>query len=159
MIDGWGVSCKIALRWMSPALTGEKSTMVQVMAWCRQATSHYLSQCWPKSMLLYGITRPQYVNYTKLYIGFMPSVRLSHIPCPLCNSYSSGWILFHIRHKWSLTREGVSRIMTFDLDLYLQGHSAMTFQKTAKIWHVLSCPFYSTYSSGLILSILSTNDH
>ena len=25
----------------------DKSTLVQVMAWCRQATSHYLNQCWP----------------------------------------------------------------------------------------------------------------
>ena len=33
---------------------------------------------------------------------------------------------FHIRHKWSLPWEGVSRTMTFDLDLYLQGHSALT---------------------------------
>ena len=31
-------------------LTDDKSTLVQVMAWCRQATSHYLSQCWPRSM-------------------------------------------------------------------------------------------------------------
>ena len=29
-------------------LTDDKSTLVQVMAWCRQATSHYLSQCWPR---------------------------------------------------------------------------------------------------------------
>ena len=26
-----------------------KSALVQVMAWCHQATSHYLSQCWPRS--------------------------------------------------------------------------------------------------------------
>ena len=34
----------------------DKSTLVQVMAWCHQAPSHYLSQCWPKSMspYLYG---------------------------------------------------------------------------------------------------------
>ena len=30
--------------------TVDKSTLVQVMAWCHQATSHYLSQCWPRSM-------------------------------------------------------------------------------------------------------------
>ena len=36
----------------------EKSTLVQVLAWCRQAPSHYLSQCWPKSVLPYGVTRP-----------------------------------------------------------------------------------------------------
>ena len=35
---------------------------------------------------------------------------------------------FHNRHKWSLAWEGVSCIMTFDLDLHLQGHSAMTLQ-------------------------------
>ena len=28
------------------------------MAWCRQATSHYLSQCWPRSVLPYDVTRP-----------------------------------------------------------------------------------------------------
>ena len=32
------------------------------MAWCRQATSHYLSQCWPRSMSPYGVIRPQWVN-------------------------------------------------------------------------------------------------
>ena len=50
VIDGWSISCEIALRscrWMSLDLTDDKSTLVQVMAWCRQATSHYLSQCWP----------------------------------------------------------------------------------------------------------------
>ena len=37
----------IALGWMS--------TSVQVI-WCHQATSHYLSQCWPTSMSPYGVT-------------------------------------------------------------------------------------------------------
>ena len=51
-----------ALRWMPRDLTDDKSTSVQVMAWCRQATSHYLSQCWPTSMSPYGVTRPQWVK-------------------------------------------------------------------------------------------------
>ena len=59
---GWGISFEIALRWMPLDLTDDKSTLVQVMAWCRQATSHYLSQCWPRSMLSNGVTRPQWVN-------------------------------------------------------------------------------------------------
>ena len=33
-----------------------ESTLVQVMAWCHQATSHYLNQCWPNFMTPYGIT-------------------------------------------------------------------------------------------------------
>ena len=43
-------------------LTDDKSTVVQVKAWCRQATSHYLSQCWPRFMSPYGFTRPQWVK-------------------------------------------------------------------------------------------------
>ena len=61
VINGLGVSREIALRSMSQDLTDDKSTLVQVMAWCRQATSHYLSQCWPRSMSPYGVTRPQWV--------------------------------------------------------------------------------------------------
>ena len=33
------------------------------MAWCRQATSHFLSQCWPRSIPQYGVIEPQWVNY------------------------------------------------------------------------------------------------
>ena len=32
------------------------------MAWCRQATSHYLHQCWPRSTSPYGVISPQWVN-------------------------------------------------------------------------------------------------
>ena len=62
VIDGWGISCELALRWMSLDLTDDKSTLVQVMAWCRQATSHYLRQWWPRSLSPYGVTRPQRVQ-------------------------------------------------------------------------------------------------
>ena len=51
-----------ALRWMPPDFTNDKSTMVQVMAWCRQAASHYLSQCWLRVMSLFGITKPPWVK-------------------------------------------------------------------------------------------------
>ena len=62
VIDGWGICCEIALIWMSLDFTDDQSTLVQVMAWCGQATSHYLSQCWPRSLSPYGLTRPQWVN-------------------------------------------------------------------------------------------------
>ena len=57
-----------ALRWMPQDLTDDKSILVQVMAWCRQATSHYLSQCWPRSMSPHGITRSQWVNSFRLLL-------------------------------------------------------------------------------------------
>ena len=45
---------------MPQDLADDKSILVQVMAWCRQATSHYLSQCWPRYLSPYGVTGPQW---------------------------------------------------------------------------------------------------
>ena len=47
---------------MSLALADDKSILVQIMAWCRQATNHYLSQFWPRSIPSYCVTRPQWVD-------------------------------------------------------------------------------------------------
>ena len=52
---------------MSLDLTEDKSTLLQVMAWCHQATSHYLSQCWPRSVSPYGIIGPQWVDHQQCY--------------------------------------------------------------------------------------------
>ena len=60
VIDGWDISYEISSRWMSLDLT--ESTLVQVMAQCRQATSHYLRQCRSISLSPYGVTRPQWLN-------------------------------------------------------------------------------------------------
>ena len=65
-----GTSCAIGLRWVPRSSIGDKSTLVRVMACCRQATSHYLSQCWSRSMstyiyiyiYMYGYHRSQCVN-------------------------------------------------------------------------------------------------
>ena len=62
VINGCGISCEIALMWMSLDFTDNQSTLVQVMAWCHQATSHYLSQCCHRFLLPHGVTRPQWVN-------------------------------------------------------------------------------------------------
>ena len=60
------------LRWMPQDLTDDKWTLVQVMAWCRQATSHYLNQCWPRSPTPYGVTRPQWVKPRTSYMLPLP---------------------------------------------------------------------------------------
>ena len=60
--DGWVISCEIPLSWMSLDLIDDKAILLQVMAWCRQATSHYLNKCWPRSVSSYGVTRPKWVN-------------------------------------------------------------------------------------------------
>ena len=67
------------LIWMAQDLTDDKSILVQVMAWCHQATSHHLSQCWPRSVSPYRITRPQWVIQIKIsaeYRDMLPRPRL-----------------------------------------------------------------------------------
>ena len=62
MIVGWVISCEIIHRWMPLHLTDDKSTLVQVMAWCVPTTSHYLRPYWPSSMSPFGVTKLQWVN-------------------------------------------------------------------------------------------------
>ena len=58
------------------------------MAWCRQAASHYLGQCWPRSVSPYGVTRPQWV---KVFICILRG--FSWLPCTKDRfwSYIQGW--------------------------------------------------------------------
>ena len=51
-----------ALLIMPQNLPGDKSALVQVMAWCRQATSHYLNQRWPRSLTHICGTKRRWVN-------------------------------------------------------------------------------------------------
>ena len=44
-------------------LMDENSTLDQIMAWFCQAMNDYLSQCWPRSVSPYGVTRPQWVKH------------------------------------------------------------------------------------------------
>ena len=48
--------------WMQHNLINEKSALVQIMARSRQATPLYPSQCWPSSVLSYGVIRLQWVK-------------------------------------------------------------------------------------------------
>ena len=61
-IDVLSIPVNITLEWMPEDLIDGKSTLVQVMARCHQARSHYLSQCWPISVSPYDIIRPQWVK-------------------------------------------------------------------------------------------------
>ena len=88
VIDGWGISCEIALIWMSLDWTDDQSTLVQVMAWCCQATSHYLSQCWLRSLSPYGVTRPQWVKYC---------IKLKHSNEKYCICLWWYWRIFYIK--------------------------------------------------------------
>ena len=80
--DGGDISSKIVLRWISRNLSDDKSILVQVLAWCHQASSHLLNQCWTRSRPPYGATRPQWVNDIWL------ELQRNH----LCKRYAMGYI-------------------------------------------------------------------
>ena len=61
-------SREIFTRWISQNSCDDDLTSVQVSAWCRQAASHYLSQCWPRYMSPYGTTGLQWtINHFLLF--------------------------------------------------------------------------------------------
>ena len=85
-----------------------------------------------------------------ILVSLRPSVRPSRVPCPLCNIYSSGWILsilatndhYHervCRTQWPLTLTYIFKVI--------------------RPWLRKSCPLCSVYSSGWILFIFGTNDY
>ena len=92
VIGGWGIYCEITLIWMSLDFTDDQSTLVQVMACCVTATSHYLNQCWYKPMLPYGITRPQWVNVA-LCKSLLYMAKFTHANSYvfIANSYVPSW--------------------------------------------------------------------
>ena len=68
------------------------------MAWCHQATSHYLNQCWPRSILPYGITRPQVILACCCHLASWVMVIIA----------SSSGLLFICHHQSAWTWEDFS---------------------------------------------------
>ena len=66
VLDGLRICNEIGLRGLSLDLSDDKWTLVQAMAWCRQATSHYLNQCRPSYITPYGVTRPRWVKNSSM---------------------------------------------------------------------------------------------
>ena len=107
-------SCEVGLRWVPQDLTDDQSTLVQVMAWCHQATSHYLIQCWARSMSPYGVTRPQWVNLMLHSAGqHMMATHVGLILAPNkhqaisnhhTDSYHKHTIISHTIHLWLSAR-------------------------------------------------------
>ena len=104
-----GTRCEIALRSMHPNLTNQKSTLVQVMAWCRQATSHCLSQCWPRSMAPNRVTRPQLAKRQCAYC-MVCVVHYSDIPWASWRLKSPATRLFFLfKRLFRLTQKNISK--------------------------------------------------
>ena len=119
VIDGWCILCETPLIWMSLDFTDDQSMLVQVMAWCRQATSHYLNQCWPRSLSPYGVTRPEWVNSTCLKSVYPSKLLQIHqqeelyTVKPVCNDhlYNKIYYLLFIQQCVLMKTEGTNLLL------------------------------------------------
>ena len=93
ILETWKLSFRIKhleqfhleIIWLNPTI--DMSVLVQVMAWCRQATGLYLSQCWPKYLAPYGVTMWQWVEIKSKW------------PCGISLLMATGdkpWFYYHI---------------------------------------------------------------
>ena len=57
-------------------LSNENSASVQVMIGCRKATSHYLSQWWPRFKSPYSVINPEWVPSDKCFVLWILSCKL-----------------------------------------------------------------------------------
>ena len=61
-------------------------TVVWVIAWCCQTTSHYLTQCWLRSVWPYDITRPQWVKF------LWANIPLLGVSSGCCSVWHCDWL-------------------------------------------------------------------
>ena len=57
------------MKWIAQDVIDGKSTLVQVMAWCHEATSHYLDQCWPTYIYILYWVSAGHSHHRKTRIG------------------------------------------------------------------------------------------
>ena len=93
-----------------------KSASVQVKVWCRQPTSHCLSQCWPRFMSAHGFTRLQWVEWAVWWVWFYKCKAFSGytIPSDLETQHDSvdhGLVIYNINDFSSFDIEPKYRYM------------------------------------------------
>ena len=110
--SGWGITCKIPLRWLSLDLTDDESTLVHVMTWCRQATSHYMKQWWSSFKSPYGVIRQQWVNIVSIFLLNIKCVPTSAFTSA---SMSNTSVYMHPSRVWFLWKYNMRVCPLFDI--------------------------------------------
>ena len=123
-----------------------KPILGQVLAWCCQATSHYLSQYWPSCMSPYGLTKPQWVKTC------IPAHNIKYPQCCVANVNTTNFIFVIIDWGYSVhTSPGqenkiVKVIVWTILDCFVHF-----------LWVIFSCLYIS--ANGKHMYILKTFFH
>ena len=117
--------------------TDDKSTLVQVMAWCRQATSHYLNQCWPRSPTPYGITRPPFLPSDAIWLLVGTELEPEQQWSPkFCKCFTNFKTRFY--HSW----------YTMHFTFFVLGH--MGYLRNGGVSHCLFCVTF--YQPGDVIN-------
>ena len=154
VIGGWGISCEIALIWISLDFTYDPSTLVQV--------SLYLSQCSPRSLSPYGVTMPQWVkaaillwqdsfvfhiyetgkgNSSSESMDFATTPRTQIVSCNITCVFSFWFIISACRVIVPpLRRSSVDKARYFVIILLL------LFSGIKEIWHIRGLSFVDIYN-------------
>ena len=77
-------SCEIPPSSMPQNTFNDKLKLVQVMVWCHHATSQYLSPSWLRSLLPQGITRPQWVKVSYVFVLYSECGEYCNTKIPFC---------------------------------------------------------------------------
>ena len=87
--------------------------------WCRQATGHYLGQCWRRSLSPYGVTRPTWV-------------------CVAYSFSNKDWHTHFVRicskHVWNISYF----VNTFPILCFINMRHNLVVSGTVHVWDVLS---------------------
>ena len=91
------------LPWRPDLKRLEKTTLVQVVAWCHQAPSRYLSQCWSRSMLPYGVSDLSSAQQNCIHVHFQLFTTHSSVVTESWTYHVSVMNLSHIIATGSVT--------------------------------------------------------
>ena len=129
-----------------------------VMAWCRQATSHYLNQCWPRSPTLYGATRPRQVipfravwsfrvNFMHLlFLSFIDTVYFALSILFLMMNRSGIIWFYYIRHRAIILNYADISLISFKVTNRSKRHTrAHIYRKEKQL--AATCPVENQHCS------------
>ena len=124
-------------------------------ACCLQATSHYLSQSWPRSVLLYGVPRSRWITsltsvglnrYDIHYNDVIMSVMVSQITSLMIVYSSIDWGADQRKHQSSASLAFVRVIHRWSVNSPHKGpvtHKMFPFDDVIMLWWYMASPSLS----------------
>ena len=133
---------------MSWNLTDYMATLAQAMTLCRQTTTHYRIQYWPRFMSPHGTTRPHWVLMRCPLCHFKFSIHNRLINSKASNAVRSGQaciIVSPTQKRLKLKKRHLMNIVT-------EEHISESCFKAFKIWCGVSSWWYMARSGSILSS-------